>query len=83
MTIAGHIAKKVESMPAEQQHEVMALIERLELARGKGPLVSPVGLVTRAYVDLSAEEFQQLRREMWGGSTSSSRLKRSVKRARR
>ena len=68
MTIAESIAKAVDALPADKQHEALALIQRLVQKRSQ-PLISPEGLAANAAFDISLEEFQSLRREMWGNST--------------
>jgi hypothetical protein len=68
MTIAESIAKAVDALPAEKQHEALAMIQRLSVEQPKR-LISPEGLAGDQAFDISLEDFQALRREMWGTST--------------
>ena len=68
MTIAQSIAQAVEALPPEKQHEALALIQRLGRQPRKS-LINPEGIASNVAFDISLEEFQSLRREMWGTST--------------
>ena len=67
MTIAQSIAQAVDALPPEKQHEALALIQRLGRQPRKS-LISPEGIASSVAFDISLEEFQSLRREMWGTS---------------
>jgi hypothetical protein len=68
MTVAESIAKAVDALPPEKQYEALNLIRRL----GQEPprmWISPEGIAGNIPFDMSLEEFQSLRHEMWGSST--------------
>ena len=67
MTIAESIALAVSELPTDKQLEALEIIRVLGQNRSR-PLINPEGMAAGAAVDISLEEFQSLRREMWGTS---------------
>jgi len=71
VTIADAIVEKVRSMPIDKQQAILAYVEEMERQssppRG-APLFNPEGIAAGLMSDLTLEEFQVVRREMWGSS---------------
>jgi hypothetical protein len=66
MTLAQKVSHKVAGMPLDRQIEVLKFIESLECQPGSGrPLRDPAGLLADQPSDLTLEEFNAARREMW------------------
>ena len=68
MTVAESIVKAVDALPVEKQHEALALIRRLS-QQSRHAWLSPEGIAGNVAFDMSLEDFQSLRREMWGSSS--------------
>lgn len=70
MTVAETVIQKILSLPEEKQRVVLEFIKELEhtLAAQRELLIDPYGTCADLRSDLSFEEFQQNRREMWGSS---------------
>ena len=69
MTVAESIAKAVNALPVDKQHEALALIRRLGHEQPQA-WISPEGIAGDVAFDMTLEDFQTLRREMWGSSTA-------------
>ena len=67
MTVVESIVKAVNALPLEKQHEALALIQRLS-QQGARAFISPEGIAQNVAFDISLEDFQSLRREIWGSS---------------
>ncbi len=67
MSTAEKVIAKLEQLSPEQQAEVLRLVEQLA-SRGpsNGRRTNPIGLWADLHIDLSAEEIDEARREMWG-----------------
>lgn len=69
MGIPQQILDKAASLPLEKQRELLDFADRLEKeVRGatRPPWQSLAGALTHRKIDLSDEEIEQARREMWG-----------------
>ena len=69
MTIAETVAKSVESLPPDKQKEVLDFAEFLKAhgnPRPKRSVNVVKGLWAGMGIDISAEDIQEARREMWG-----------------
>ncbi|CAN5245264.1 hypothetical protein BH20ACI1_BH20ACI1_26930 [soil metagenome] len=67
MTVIESLVEKVENLPIERQREVLNFVEFLqhkEKSNGKKSLESLEGMWKG--VDISAEDIDEARREMWG-----------------
>ena len=71
MTVTETLIRKIIDLPEECRWKVLTFVEHLELeSSGKQQLpIDPYGLCADIRSDLSFEEFQKNRQEMWGGST--------------
>jgi hypothetical protein len=72
MTTAQSLIQKVLSLPAVKQEEVLTYLQHMESEiskPGQTPLFNPEGVVSSSQGDLSLEDFQQNRREMWGDAS--------------
>ena len=70
MTIAETVKEKVDALPVEKQQEVLAFTERIaENGQQPRPLHNPEGILAGLVPDLTLEDFQKNRREMWGTAT--------------
>ena len=72
MTTLQALIRKILSLPPDKQEQVLAYAESISKAEEKQPrkpLESIEGLTADIPCNLSFEEFQQNRREMWGTST--------------
>ena len=70
MTIAEAVAKSVKSLPPDKQREVMDFAEFLkahERPRPKRSVDVLKGLWAGIGIDISDEDIQEARREMWAG----------------
>lgn len=68
MTVATQVMLELQSLPEEQQRQVLKYVERLK-AEAKKPPVDPYGACADLRTDLPFEEFQKNRWEMWGDAT--------------
>ena len=69
MTTAQSIIHKVLSLPAEKQEKVLRYAEQMERQSSRRPfrpLIDPKGAAAEVGGDLSLEDFQASRRELWG-----------------
>ncbi|MDQ3181087.1 MAG: DUF2281 domain-containing protein [Acidobacteriota bacterium] len=67
MTVIESLVEQVENLPIERQREVLDFVEFLqhkEKSNGEKPRKSLRGLWKG--VDISAEDIDEARREMWG-----------------
>lgn len=65
MTTAMQIMLKVQTLPQDQQQQVLEFIEKLPPAK-KPPLIDPRGMF--ADYETTEEDIAEARREMWGNS---------------
>lgn len=65
MSIVEIVRAKVANLPAERQRDVLAYVEQLEQAAGPPPRTDPYGALRDRAADLTLDEFQQARRELW------------------
>lgn len=65
MTTAMQVMLKLQSLPEEQQRQVLEFIERLQPAQ-KLPLLDPRGMF--AGHRTTEQDIAEARREMWGNS---------------
>ena len=68
VTITGQVLTKMTRLTQEQQQDVLKFIEKLESQVQKAQM-DAYGSCSDLRSDLSFEEFQNNRREMWGGAT--------------
>ncbi|HMQ14960.1 MAG TPA: hypothetical protein PKC49_03210 [Phycisphaerae bacterium] len=68
MSTAQKVMAKLRELTPEQQAEVLRLVEALSNSSGAAskPRRNPVGLLSDLNLDISAEEIDEARREMWG-----------------
>jgi hypothetical protein len=67
MSTAQRVIAKLHQLTAEQQAEVLRLVESLaKRARRDGKRVNPMGLLADLNLRIGPEEIDQARREMWG-----------------
>ena len=68
MTLPEIVLHKLRRIPEERQREVLAFVEKIEAeCSDKGqPWHDPYGCCADLRTDLSLEEFQRNRQEMWG-----------------
>ncbi len=66
MSVPELIAAKVKDLPPEQQQEVLSFVEKLERPAAKPPLRSPKGIWKDLAFDITSEEIDEARKEMWG-----------------
>jgi hypothetical protein len=67
MTTWELIAEKAKELPAEKQQELLDFAEFLRTRTADTrPLTSAAGLWEDLGVDISAEDIDEARREMWG-----------------
>lgn len=72
MTIEEMVLNKLRVLPPERQQEVLQFVESLAPdSSTKKPLHSLEGLLEDLNVDISAENIDEARREMWKKSTVS------------
>lgn len=67
MTVIENLIEQVKNLPVERQREVLDFAEYLqhkEKSNGEKPLESLEGMWKG--VDISAEDIDEARREMWG-----------------
>lgn len=71
MTIAEALVNSIQELPPTQQQEVLDFAEFLKQQHRKhaGPLISPEGICREIPFDVSFEQFQGARREMWRDAT--------------
>jgi len=68
MSIEKSVLEKLLKLPVEKQKEVLDFVESLEKKSSpRHPRHSLKGLWADLAVELSAEDFAEARREMWGG----------------
>jgi hypothetical protein len=60
------LIEKLATLPPEKQQEVLHFVESLEESPTPSPQRSLKGLWADLGVDLSAEDIDEARREMWG-----------------
>jgi len=66
VTIEGEIPEKVRTLPPEKQSELLEMANSLSSeSQAKAPLISPKGLWAGLDIDLPADDFDELRREIW------------------
>ena len=65
MSIAELVLQKVANLPADRQREVLAYVERLAGPAEPLGFKDPYGMLRDSASNLSLEEFQIARREMW------------------
>lgn len=66
MTTTAQLIEKIQRLPPERQEELLEFVEKLEQEQKQPPLVDSYGdLRDLGLPDLSLEDFQQARREMW------------------
>lgn len=65
--VDNDLSAKLRMLPLEQRRRVLAFVESLqaEAVQQPGKLRSPKGLWADLDVDLSADDIDQVRREMW------------------
>ncbi|MEW6741623.1 MAG: hypothetical protein AB1486_02595 [Planctomycetota bacterium] len=67
MTTVELIAEKARDLPPDKQQELLDFADFLRVRCGaKRPLKSLAGLCEDLGIDISAEDIDQARREMWG-----------------
>jgi hypothetical protein len=69
MTIQEQIVAKLQVLPAEKQQAVLELVESLSHPQGAAARESRTrvrGLWEDLQVDVSAEDIEEARQEMWG-----------------
>lgn len=72
MTIEEMVLNKLRVLPPERQQEVLQFVESLAPDKStKNPLHSLEGLLEDLNVDISAEDIDEARREMWKKSNVS------------
>lgn len=66
MSTAQRVITKLGELSPDQQAEVLRLVEHLAGQNGhETPRQSPIGLLADLAVDISAQEIDAARREMW------------------
>jgi hypothetical protein len=67
MTLEQEILDTVRALPAEKQQEILDHAKRVRngLAQGRRPRKSGRGLWSDLSIDLSADDIDEARREMW------------------
>jgi hypothetical protein len=67
MTLEQEILDALRGLPADKQQEVLNHAKHLrsELGQGRPPRKSGRGLWANLHIDLSAEDIDEARREMW------------------
>lgn len=68
MTIEQAVVEKLRALPPEQQEKVLEFVETLQpqSPTEKRPLRSVAGLWSDLDIDLTNEDIDEARREMWG-----------------
>jgi hypothetical protein len=67
MTTWELIAEKARELPADKQHALLDFAEFLHTRpASQRPLVSAAGLWANLGVDITSEDIDEARREMWG-----------------
>ncbi len=68
MTRVQKVLAKLHLLPAEQQQEVLNFAEYLASKHARnGPYQSPFGLWADLGADISEDEIEEARKQMWGG----------------
>jgi len=70
MTVTETLFRKILDLSEPQRQAVLVLVERLEHSTTRETWQDPYGCCADIRTDLSLEEFQQHRRELWGTSTA-------------
>ena len=70
MTIGLSLMSKLSRLSEEQQRVVLEYVEKLGAGTAKG-MLDPHGICADLRSDLSWDEFQRNRQEMWGAATDS------------
>ena len=66
MTVVEEILERVEALPPERQHELLDFAEFLASRYGTGlPRRSSRGLWADLGIDITEEDIEEVRREMW------------------
>lgn len=67
MSVEQAIAEKVRSLPLDKQEEVLEHVNRLlaEQPHSKKPFKSIEGILAGRGISISAEDIDEIRREMW------------------
>ncbi|MFN7920659.1 MAG: hypothetical protein U0Q16_11215 [Bryobacteraceae bacterium] len=67
MSVTQAIVEKVRELPPDKQQEVLEHVDRLLALnqRPKMPLQSIEGILAGRGISISAEDIDQMRREMW------------------
>ena len=66
MTTLERLVERVKKLPPTQQQELLDFAEYLEKKRGAGQRRNIRGLCADMKVQVSAEEIDEARQEMWG-----------------
>jgi hypothetical protein len=64
MSVEEAVVEKLRSLPEEKKREVLHFVESLAASRPRRPKKSLHGLLAHLQVDLSLEDFREVRREM-------------------
>ncbi len=68
MSVVESIVEQVQNLPLERQREVLDFVEFLEYkekANGEKPRKSLYGLWANRGIDITEEDIDEIRREMW------------------
>jgi hypothetical protein len=67
MSVEQAIAEELRELPEDKQQEVLELVKRLraENPRPKKPFKSIKGILAGRGISISAEDIDEVRREMW------------------
>ena len=68
MATVDQVIDKLNALTPEQQEQVLELVEFLAHQRPNGWRKDPFGLLGHLNLDISAEDIDSVRREVWGNS---------------
>ncbi len=60
------LLQKFRRLPPDKQEEILHLVEEIEESTPKKPRRNPIGLCANLGINITAEEIDEARKEMWG-----------------
>jgi len=67
MGLADQLLKELQDMPVQQQQEVLDFVGFLKTRKRCGVLYDPFGLLRGLSPDLTCEDIDRVRKEIWAG----------------